>query len=690
MHNGITDDAVFEALPYVRSHTISLATLSPPHPRPRRQAEGHDNHCHNDRCVLQPTHLGCPVTQENQAGAPNEATHHIGRQELRPRHARHARYEWDKGAHPGNPASRDNGEPAVSGVELLSPRDSDLDFGTSAGNIGPTEPHPNCVPHLITDHGCDPHTGRHEPHVGSRSLAHDQPGGEEQSVPGEQETYEEPRLGKDDPPHDEVEHDHRELTQPLFHPSSVHTHAKGVPRSAQGRRWDKDGFMTRIVVIGADAAGASAASGIKRAQPDWDVIMLDRGTYTSYAACGLPYWVAGQISQKSHLIARSPEQHRANGLDVRLKHDVTNIDVDAATVSVTSPDGELTLGYDGLMIATGAAPITPPVSGVHAPNVFAVHTISGVEPLVRAMPATGTRAVIVGAGFIGIEMAEAFLDRGLDVTVVDLADHPMVSLDSDMGALVDDRMGKQGVNGVFGHRLEGIVLDSQGLARAVETDGGTFPCDLVVLALGVRPQVGLAETAGLPLGPGGGIATDDRQQVSDGIYAAGDCVDTYHRLLGHTVVMPLGTHANKQGRVAGINMAGGDATFPGILGTAITKVGHTCIARTGLSQAQSEAAGYNAHSVTSTTPVIAGYMPDPGQMTVKLTADVETGQLLGGQIVGDRALAAKRIDTVATALWNSMSTSDLLNLDLSYAPPFSPVWDPVQIAARRLLSIGRE
>jgi NADPH-dependent 2,4-dienoyl-CoA reductase/sulfur reductase-like enzyme len=444
--------------------------------------------------------------------------------------------------------------------------------------------------------------------------------------------------------------------------------------------------MTQIVVIGADAAGASAASGIKRLQPDWDVIMCDAGEFSSYAACGLPYWAAGQIPHASALIARTPDQHKANGIDVRMGHTATNIDTAAGTVTVRSSEGEQTLGYDGLVIATGAEPLRPPIPGIDAPNVYAVHTIPGVQPLLDAMPPTGSKAVVVGAGFIGLEMAEAFLDRGLEVTVVDLAEHPMVSLDADMGQIVAEQMSAQGITGVFGQGVVEIKTSDAGEAFAVETESHTFPCDVVVLALGVRPRVAIAAEAGLPLGHSGGIATDDRQLVAENIYAAGDCVDTYHRLLGHTVVMPLGTHANKQGRIAGINLAGGDETFPGIIGTAITKVGRTCIARTGLTQRQCDDSGFNARSATITSAVIASYMPDPGRMMVKVTAARDSGRLLGAQIVGDRALAAKRIDTLATAIWNSMTASDLMNMDLSYAPPFSPVWDPVQMAARRLLA----
>lgn len=442
--------------------------------------------------------------------------------------------------------------------------------------------------------------------------------------------------------------------------------------------------MTRIVVVGGDAAGASAASVAKRRRPDWDVVLLERGEITSYAACGLPYWLGGQIPDSDDLIARSPERHRANGLDVRTGTEAVAIDPAAGTVRVRAAGDEQDLGYDHLVLATGATPVMPPIPGAEAPNVGVVHTIPGSARILREIEADARRAVVVGAGFIGIEMAEAFADRGLAVTVIDIAKAPMTVLDPDMSAEVATMMAAGGMACAFDQPVREIELDAGGRAVAVRTDAGSYPCDVVVLALGMRPASALARAAGLPLGTAGGILVDRRQRVrgQENIWAAGDCSLTYHRLLRADVPLPLGTHANKQGRVAGTAITGGSLTFPGVIGTAITKVGDCHIARTGLTEAEAERAGFAVSSGRATTRVIAGYMPDPGTMTTKVIAEQGTGRLLGGQIVGDQPGAAKRIDTLATAIWNGMTAEELASMDLSYAPPFSPVWDPVQTAAR--------
>jgi NADPH-dependent 2,4-dienoyl-CoA reductase/sulfur reductase-like enzyme len=392
------------------------------------------------------------------------------------------------------------------------------------------------------------------------------------------------------------------------------------------------------------------------------------------------------------LIARTPDQHRANGLDVRLGHAVTSIDPQAGTVTARTDGAETTLGYDQLVIATGSTPLAPPIPGADAPNVHQVHTIPGTKALVDRMTSGDglpERVVIVGAGFIGIEMAEAFNDYGVPVTIVEQAPHPMASLDPDMGEAIAERMAAEGMVAALGQRVEMIETDpASGQAVAVRTDAGRFPADLVVMALGVRPNAAFAAEAGLPVGTSGGLLTDRRQRVLgfDNIWAGGDCVESYHRLLRRTVHMPLGTHANKQGRVMGLNVAGGYATFPGIIGTAITKVGTTHIARTGLSTAQAAEAGFDVVSAAVGTSVIAGYMPDAGRMGTKVIAERGTGRLLGGQIVGNQVGAAKRIDTLAMAIWTGFTAEELTSADLSYAPPSSPVWDPVQVAARAVTS----
>lgn len=449
--------------------------------------------------------------------------------------------------------------------------------------------------------------------------------------------------------------------------------------------------MVRIVVIGADAAGASAASTAKRLQPEYDVIMLERGQVTSYAACGLPYWVAGQIAERDQLIARTAEQHRANGIDVRLGHEAVSLDPSAGTVTVVAADGESVMPYDRLLIATGAEPVAPPIPGADAENVFTIHNVPGTAKLVDRLTATDrppSTAVIVGAGYIGLEMAEAFGDHDIAVTIIDRAPTPMVTMDVDMGAVIADRMAAQGFDLALGQSIEHIELDSSGAARAVVTSAGRYPADVVVLALGVKPRTGLAAHAGLPLGDAGGLLTDRQQRVTghENIWAAGDCTETYHRLLRRPVHVPLGTHANKQGRVAGANLGDSYLTFPGVIGTAITKVGTTHIARTGLTETQAAAEGFSTRAATVRTSIIAGYMPDAGQMLTKIVIDRSTGRILGGQIIGNQVGAAKRIDTLAMAVWSGWTALELSEADLAYAPPSSPVWDPVQTAARRVLS----
>ncbi len=458
-------------------------------------------------------------------------------------------------------------------------------------------------------------------------------------------------------------------------------------------------MVSRIVVIGGDAAGASAAATAKRRQPESEVVLLERSHDTSYAACGLPYWVGGQIAARDDLIARTPQQHRANGIDVRLGAEAVGIDPAAGTVTVrgrTSPGGggrETIEAYDTLVIATGGAPLSLPVPGAEAPNVSAVHTLDGTEHLISELIATSesatadVRAVIIGAGFVGIEMAEAFRSRGMSVTVLDAADAPMPSLDHDMSELLADKMMAEGITCSFGQRVLGIETSADGRATAVVTENSSFPADVVVVAVGVRPNTAFVAQSGIPVGKSGGILTDRSQRVlgQPSIYAAGDCVETYHRLLRRNVHLPLGTHANKQGRVVGVNISGGSLTFPGVIGTAITRVGAAHVSRTGLSEAEANNTGFDTVSATVDTSVIAGYMPDPGSMTTKVIAERGTGRILGGQIIGDRAAAAKRIDTLAVAVWQSMTAEELTSMDLSYAPPFSGVWDPVQVASRRLV-----
>lgn len=443
--------------------------------------------------------------------------------------------------------------------------------------------------------------------------------------------------------------------------------------------------MSKVVVIGGDAAGMSAAAQASRGAEPVELVVFERGDYTSFAACGLPYFVGGQVPEASRLVARSPEKHRANGIDVRTRHEVLGIDTAARTVMVRSLDEgrEFSESFDHLVIATGAAPIRPPFANIDAKGVHVIHTIPhavAIDALIRER--NPRRAVVVGAGYIGIEVVEALLNRGLQVTVVEKLDVPMATLDPDMGERVAAAMRDLGADLRLGVGVEGFGVDDDGWVDSVHTSDGTVAADLVVLGLGVRPNVALARDAGVALGVTGAIATDARLATSvDGIWAAGDCAESFHRVSGAPTWIALGTHANKHGRVVGLNVSGTPARFPGVIGTAVTKVGPTEIGLTGLNERAARAAGFDFVSAVIEGDTRAHYYPEAAKIAVKIVAERSTGRLLGAQIVGGHE-SAKRIDALAVAVWNEMTVDEFSQLDLGYAPPFAPVWDPTLIAAR--------
>ena len=416
---------------------------------------------------------------------------------------------------------------------------------------------------------------------------------------------------------------------------------------------------------------------------------FERGDRTSYSACGIPYWIGGLVAEVDDLIARTPHEHRERDIDVRTGHIVSGIDLGKRQVTVWTPFGEEeTHGYDQLMIATGGEPIRPDWPGIDGKGVHGVQTLDDGEAVSASIQRgrggqAAKRAVVIGAGYIGVEMAEALMRRELAVTLVERGAEPMHTLDPDMGALVGTALRKMGIDVRTGVTVQAIELDDDGWVRSVVTDAGEFAADLVVLGLGTRPSAHLARDAGVPIGAAGGIITDRRMRVPghEGVWAAGDCVEVLHRVTGQSVAIPLGTHANKQGRVAGINLGGGYATFPGVVGTAVSNVCELEIARTGLREEEAEAAGFASVTATIESSTQAGYYPGADTVTVKLLAERGTGLLLGGQLVGG-AGTAKRIDVLAVALWNRMTVDEMTGLDLGYAPPFSPVWDPVLVAAR--------
>jgi NADPH-dependent 2,4-dienoyl-CoA reductase/sulfur reductase-like enzyme len=443
---------------------------------------------------------------------------------------------------------------------------------------------------------------------------------------------------------------------------------------------------SRLIVVGGVAAGMSAAAKAKRVNREMEVVVYEKSPYISYAACGMPYYIAGDILDHRRLLARTPEQMAKQGVEVHVRHEVTGIDSDAQVVTVRDleEEREFTQPYDKLVLATGATTIRPSIPGLDLAGVHELRALEDGIVLRRALAGQADggprRAVIVGGGYVGVEMAETFRRLGLEVTMLIRSGQVMrKALDDDVRALLEEELARQGVEVV---KAKPIAFEGNGHVAAVVAEDGRYPCDIVLLGIGVSSGgVSLAQAAGVALGTTGAIATDDhmRTNVPD-VYAAGDCAEVFHLVTGEPAYIPLGSTANKQGRVAGENAAGGEASFDGVVGTMVVRGFDLALARTGLTEAEARAAGYAARGTMIKAMDRPGYFPGAAPIHVKLVADEETDRLLGGQIAGEHGVA-KRIDVLATALHHKLTVTDLRRLDLSYAPPFAPVWDPILVAA---------
>ncbi len=390
------------------------------------------------------------------------------------------------------------------------------------------------------------------------------------------------------------------------------------------------------------------------------------------------------------LVERAPETFRQKqNIDVRIRHEVVGLDLSRQRVQVEQAENGKSSweSFDQLLIATGASPLCPDVPGSHASGIHGVNTLdSGIRIRQVIEQKKPKRALIVGGGYIGLEMAEALVRQGLSVALIERSSEVMNTLDTDMGALVSDALRRIGVELFVEQSLQAFEI-SGGEVSAVVTDKQNIPADMVILGMGARPNSDLAAKAGIPLGEKGSIRVNEKMQTDvEKIWAAGDCAQTFHLVSRRPFYMPLGTVANKQGRVAGINLGGGNAAFPGVVGTAASRICDLEVARTGLMEKEIKQLGIEYASATIKSRTRAGYYPNSGGITVKLLAEKASGRLLGGQIVGAEG-SAKRIDIIAISLHAGFGVDQMINLDLSYAPPFSIPWDPVVIAARNLVKL---
>ncbi|WP_144475465.1 CoA-disulfide reductase [Cytobacillus oceanisediminis] len=441
----------------------------------------------------------------------------------------------------------------------------------------------------------------------------------------------------------------------------------------------------KILIIGGDAAGMSAAMQMVRNSSGHEITVLEKGGVYSYGQCGLPYVISGKIESTDELIARTPSAFKEKyGIDARVYHEVQKVDVENKMVSgVNHSNGEtFSLPYDRLLIATGVSSVVPEWEGVTLPGIFSLKTIPDAKAIMDYLERDIHNVTVIGGGYIGLEMAESFAELGKKVTIIERNEQLAKIFDPDMAELMHDEAVKQKIVLKMGESVE--AFGGSDHVESVKTDKGEYETDLVLVAVGVKPNTSFLEGTGIKTIENAAIQVNAYMQTSiEDIYAAGDCATQYHRVKEKDDHVPLGTHANKQGQIAGLNMVDVHKTFKGIVGTSIIKFFDLTLGRTGLSEKEAKMLNIPYGSVTITATDIAGYYPDDKKMKLKLVYHKETHKVLGGQIIGGNGVD-KRIDVLATAIFHSMTTEELLDLDLAYAPPYNGVWDPIQQAARRV------
>ena len=435
----------------------------------------------------------------------------------------------------------------------------------------------------------------------------------------------------------------------------------------------------------------SAASQMKRGNPNLEVIVFEKGAHVSYGACGMPYYISGEIADSDALLALKPEDFMARGIEVRTGCEVTQIRPGSRSVEVATGGAER---YDFLLLATGGAPRRPELEGTELEGVFTLRSLQdGIDLRSFIDCRKPRRAAIIGTGFIGMEMVEAFLKRGVEVVLFGRSQNILTSFDPTFAAPLLDDLRRRKVEFVTGSQIRGLVGE-EGRVCGVTTDGKNWDVDLVLLAVGLAPGSELARGAGVVCGASGGVVVDDRMKTNvAGIYAAGDCIETHHVVSGERVFSPLALTANRTGRIAGDNIGAqslgqiSSQRFKGTAGTVVAKVCDFTLAQTGLTEQDAVAAGFPPVVFTRQSRSRASYYPGGSELSIRIVVDRRTRRLLGGQMLGREGVAG-RIDVLATALFNRMTVEGIYNLDLAYAPPYGPVYDPIiEICGRANLEL---
>lgn len=446
--------------------------------------------------------------------------------------------------------------------------------------------------------------------------------------------------------------------------------------------------MEKIVILGGVAAGPKAAAKIRRLNPQAQIDIYTEDTHISYSACGLPFFIEGNFDDYNMLLARTPEEFEEQNIHIHLLHRAIKILPDKKQVVILNleTNEEFNIDYDKLVIAIGAKPIIPPIENIKLKNVFTLRTMEdGINIKEKALKSK--HATIVGGGYIGIEVLEAFVKQGLKVTLVEFAPHIMSIFDEDMSDLIKEHILKRDSYKIKIINSDAVVkLIGEDEVKGVKTKNGLeFETDLVLIATGVRPNIQIANEAGIELGTTGAIKVNKQMQTNiKDIYAAGDCVEKTHIVSKTPVWVPLGSTANKEGRCAAINICNEKDEFEGILGSAVTRYFGFTMSMTGLTEKQALKLGYEPISVKITKKDKVGYMPEAKNITIKLIADKKSRKLLGAQAIGCGD-ADKRVNTVATGLLSGITADDFFNSDITYAPPYSPSIDPLINATQNLI-----